>query len=158
MLKKTLFIWLSGFLTLFFVEACERVTMNAPYFITVQIGTLLLYAVAGCVSGLVFWFILFSLRNIFPKTKMSYSYISMSAFISTLFLGGWRWPIADPGAIVGVIQLLAKMFMFLFLYIWLRATLPRFRYDQLMNFGWKYLLPLGILNLLVTGLILSIWS
>lgn len=86
MLKKTLFIWLAGFLSLFFVEACVRVTMNAPYFITVQIVTVLLYSFTGCVSGLVFGFILFSLRNIFPKIKMSYSYsyISMSAFISSV--------------------------------------------------------------------------
>jgi arylsulfatase A-like enzyme len=86
MLKKTLFIWLAGFLSLFFVEACVRVTMNAPYSITVQIVTALLYSFAGCVSGLVFWFIMFSLRNIFPKIKRSYSYnyIFMSVFITSV--------------------------------------------------------------------------
>ncbi len=80
--------------------------------------------------------------------------VTMSAIISTLFLGGWRWPIAEPGVIVGVIQFVVKVFAFLFFYIWLRATLPRFRYDQLMRFGWKILLPLGILNLFITGLLI----
>jgi NADH-quinone oxidoreductase subunit H len=82
--------------------------------------------------------------------------VVMSCVITTLFLGGWRWPIPNPGPIIGVGQFLVKTFAFLFLYIWIRATLPRFRYDQLMKFGWKVLMPLGILNILITGLIESL--
>jgi len=89
--------------------------------------------------------------------------VIMSCLISTLFLGGWRWPIADPvalfgpyiGVLVGMGQFVAKIFAFLFIYIWLRSTFPRFRYDQLMKFGWLVLLPLGILNVVVTGIVLT---
>ena len=49
----------------------------------------------------------------------------------------------------------AKVFFFIFLYIWIRGTLPRFRYDQLMAFGWKFLLPLAIANIIVTSLIVA---
>ena len=48
-----------------------------------------------------------------------------------------------------------KVFCFLFFYIWMRGTLPRFRYDQLMSLGWKFLLPLGLLNILVTGFLIA---
>jgi len=81
--------------------------------------------------------------------------VTMSSFITTLFLGGWRWPIVNPGVLVGILQFFVKIFIFLFIYIWIRATLPRFRYDQLMKFGWKYLLPLGVLNVMSTGLYLA---
>ncbi|MBN1211877.1 MAG: NADH-quinone oxidoreductase subunit NuoH [candidate division Zixibacteria bacterium] len=73
--------------------------------------------------------------------------LAVSAVAATLFFGGWQGPLLPP-----VIWFLIKVFCFMFLYIWLRATLPRFRYDQLMNFGWKVLFPLAILNTLVTGL------
>ncbi|MGB8656716.1 MAG: NADH-quinone oxidoreductase subunit NuoH [Candidatus Zixiibacteriota bacterium] len=75
--------------------------------------------------------------------------INVSALATTLFLGGWHGPFLPP-----VIWFLGKMGLFLFFYIWIRATLPRFRYDQLMNFGWKVLLPLAILNVLVTAVIM----
>jgi NADH-quinone oxidoreductase subunit H len=65
---------------------------------------------------------------------------------ATIFLGGWQGPFLPP-----VVWLLIKVFVFMFVYIWLRATLPRFRYDQLMNFGWKVLFPLAILNIVLTG-------
>ena len=51
-----------------------------------------------------------------------------------------------------------KIFVFMFVYIWIRGTLPRFRYDQLMRFGWKFLLPLAIANIMVTGLIVALWG
>jgi NADH-quinone oxidoreductase subunit H len=51
-----------------------------------------------------------------------------------------------------------KVFFFIFLYIWIRGTLPRFRYDQLMSFGWKFLLPLSIANIIVTSLVLALRS
>lgn len=75
--------------------------------------------------------------------------LNVSAIVATLFLGGWQGPWFPP-----VVWFLLKVSVFLFGYIWLRATLPRFRYDQLMNFGWKFLLPLALLNIFVTGLIM----
>jgi NADH-quinone oxidoreductase subunit H len=74
--------------------------------------------------------------------------IAVGAVASTIFLGGWQGPWLPP-----VIWMMLKVFAFIFIYIWLRATLPRFRYDQLMNFGWKVLFPLAVLNTLITGLI-----
>lgn len=78
-------------------------------------------------------------------------YISMiviSLLAATLFLGGFDGPVAD-----GFWWLFLKAGIFLFFYIWLRATLPRFRYDQLMGIAWKVLLPLVLLNILLTGFI-----
>jgi NADH-quinone oxidoreductase subunit H len=88
--------------------------------------------------------------------------ITVSMLATTLFLGGWNVPFAaylfGTGtilfAIVSVIGFFAKILFFLFLYIWLRGTLPRFRFDQLMNFGWKFLLPAAILNIVVTATVL----
>jgi NADH-quinone oxidoreductase subunit H len=74
--------------------------------------------------------------------------IVVSLFASTLFLGGIDGPIAD-----GVWWLVIKALIFLFFYVWLRATLPRFRYDQLMGLAWKVLMPLVFLNIALTGLI-----
>jgi len=73
--------------------------------------------------------------------------LAVSAVAATLFFGGWQGPFLPP-----VLWFLIKVICFMFIYIWLRATLPRFRYDQLMNFGWKVLFPLAILNTLFTGL------
>jgi len=76
-----------------------------------------------------------------------YAYmIGVAAVATTLFFGGWQGPILPP-----IVWFCIKVFAFMILYIWLRATLPRFRYDQLMSFGWKVLFPLTILNTLVTG-------
>jgi len=72
--------------------------------------------------------------------------IAAAALATTLFLGGWRGPLLPP-----VIWFLLKVFAFIFLFIWLRATLPRFRYDQLMGFGWKVLLPLALVNVMFTA-------
>jgi NADH-quinone oxidoreductase subunit H len=62
--------------------------------------------------------------------------------------------IADPNiqAIVGVIVMFAKTIFFIFVFMWIRWTIPRFRYDQLMNLGWKILIPFSLVNLLATGL------
>ncbi len=80
--------------------------------------------------------------------------IVISAIASTLFLGGWLLPFGiDPPGWVDPIVVLAKIFFFLFLFIWIRATLPRLRYDQLMSFGWKVLLPLATVNALVTAIV-----
>ena len=70
---------------------------------------------------------------------------------ATIFLGGWNGP-AFLSFVPAVVWFLIKVFLFMFFYIWLRATFPRFRYDQLMRFGWLVLFPLAILNILVTGL------
>jgi NADH-quinone oxidoreductase subunit H len=86
-------------------------------------------------------------------------YVNMmvvSAIAVTMFLGGWLLPfgIHQPGW-VDPIVVFAKMMIFVTLFIWIRATLPRLRYDQLMSFGWKVLLPLATLNLLITAIIVA---
>lgn len=90
--------------------------------------------------------------------------VMFSALAATMFFGGWSGPGVNydpitgavaggiPFVILGMFWFLLKTSFFLFLYFWLRASLPRFRYDQLMAFGWKFLLPLGLLNILVMGL------
>ena len=90
-------------------------------------------------------------------------YVNMfisSAIMATLFFGGYDIPFfneaahADMGnwlAILGVVSLLIKIFIFIFIFMWIRWTLPRFRYDQLMDLGWKGLLPLALANMLITG-------
>ncbi|MBM4287862.1 MAG: NADH-quinone oxidoreductase subunit NuoH [Deltaproteobacteria bacterium] len=70
-----------------------------------------------------------------------------SALITTLYLGGWQGPFLPP-----VVWFLLKTFAFIFLFIWVRGTFPRFRFDQLMYLGWKVLLPLSLVNILLTGL------
>jgi NADH-quinone oxidoreductase subunit H len=84
--------------------------------------------------------------------------ITSSALIVTLFLGGWQFPYLEsfglPAIWVSLLQILTfvvKVGLVLFFYIWIRWTIPRFRYDQLMNLGWKVMLPLALLNLAVTG-------
>ncbi|MDH3889983.1 MAG: NADH-quinone oxidoreductase subunit NuoH [candidate division Zixibacteria bacterium] len=72
--------------------------------------------------------------------------LAVAAIGATLFLGGWQGPYLPP-----VVWLILKVIAFMFFFIWLRATLPRFRYDQLMNFGWKVLFPLALLNTMVTA-------
>lgn len=79
--------------------------------------------------------------------------IVISLFASTLFLGGTSGPGAETYWGLGIIWLLAKTVAFLFFYVWLRTTLPRFRYDQLMGIAWKVLLPLVLINILLTGFI-----
>jgi NADH-quinone oxidoreductase subunit H len=90
--------------------------------------------------------------------------IMVGCVATLLFLGGWTSPfgslIPEPHnivlqAITPILWFVAKVFSFLFLYIWVRGTLPRFRYDQLMGFGWKFLLPASILNILGTSLWLA---
>lgn len=91
-------------------------------------------------------------------------YINMfisSAVLSTLYFGGYNFPFMnDLGlshnalTILGTVFLFAKIFFFIFFFMWVRWTLPRFRYDQLMNLGWRVLLPLSIANLLITALVL----
>jgi NADH-quinone oxidoreductase subunit H len=78
----------------------------------------------------------------------------VSGIIVTVFLGGWLLPFGiHPPGWVDPIVVIAKMFLFITFFIWIRATLPRLRYDQLMSFGWKVLLPLATLNLVVTAIL-----
>lgn len=74
--------------------------------------------------------------------------VTISALATILFLGGWSGPWLPP-----IVWFLIKIAFFLFLYIWLRATLPRLRYDQLMRFGWLILLPVGLANIILTALL-----
>ena len=81
----------------------------------------------------------------------------VSAIATTMFLGGWLLPFGiDPPTWVDPIVVLLKMFVFVFFFMWVRATLPRLRYDQLMSLGWKILLPLATLNALVTAIVLVV--
>ncbi|HVQ38663.1 MAG TPA: NADH-quinone oxidoreductase subunit NuoH [Pyrinomonadaceae bacterium] len=80
--------------------------------------------------------------------------ITVSMLATTLFLGGWNGPGVAQFPLLGVLYFFGKILFFLFLYIWLRGTLPRFRFDQLMDFGWKFLLPVAILNIVVTATVL----
>src|SRR5947209_10504380 len=79
---------------------------------------------------------------------------TVSMLAATLFLGGWQGPGVSVLPWLGVVYFLLKVSFFLFLYIWLRGTLPRFRFDQLMSFGWKFLLPVAILNVIITATVL----
>ncbi len=81
----------------------------------------------------------------------------ISAVAVTIFLGGWLLPFGlDPPGWVDPLVALAKMFVIVVLFIWVRATLPRLRYDQLMSFGWKILLPLATVNALVTAILVVV--
>lgn len=92
-------------------------------------------------------------------------YVAMfvsSALISSLFFGGYKFPWVEnldisqnAAAALGIMFLFAKTFFFIFFFMWVRWTLPRFRFDQLMGLGWKVFIPLAILNILVTGLVLT---
>ena len=85
--------------------------------------------------------------------------ITVACLASLLFLGGWHGPLFGPPILQALLPLFwfgLRVFVFLFIYIWVRGTLPRFRYDQLMAFGWKFLLPLAIANLVVTALIVAL--
>jgi NADH-quinone oxidoreductase subunit H len=80
--------------------------------------------------------------------------IVVSGIAVTLFFGGWLLPFGiDPPGWVDPFVVLAKIMVIITFFIWVRATLPRLRYDQLMSFGWKFLLPLATLNLLVTAIV-----
>jgi NADH-quinone oxidoreductase subunit H len=82
--------------------------------------------------------------------------IVVSGIATTVFLGGWLLPFGiHPPGWVDPIVVIVKMMLFITFFIWIRATLPRLRYDQLMSFGWKVLLPLATLNLLVTAIIVA---
>jgi NADH-quinone oxidoreductase subunit H len=82
--------------------------------------------------------------------------VVVSGLIVTLFFGGWNLPWLSPPTWVDPIIVIVKMLVFVFFFIWVRATLPRLRYDQLMSLGWKILLPLATLNALVTAILVVV--
>jgi NADH-quinone oxidoreductase subunit H len=88
--------------------------------------------------------------------------ITVGCVATLLFFGGWTSPFGNLlptphwiviQALLPVFWFVIKVFFFVFLYIWVRGTTPRFRYDQLMGFGWKFLVPLAIANIIVAALI-----
>jgi NADH-quinone oxidoreductase subunit H len=79
--------------------------------------------------------------------------IAVSMIAATLFLGGYMGPFLDQLPWLGPVYLFIKTMIMIFVFIWVRATLPRFRYDRLMAFGWKVLLPLALLNVFIAALI-----
>ncbi|MEI6045316.1 MAG: NADH-quinone oxidoreductase subunit NuoH [Chloroflexota bacterium] len=82
--------------------------------------------------------------------------ITVSSIATTFFLGGWRPPF-DLGPLeLGPLWFILKIVVFMFLFIWIRATLPRFKYDRLMKFGWQVLLPLAVLNLVLTSIVVAL--
>lgn len=95
-------------------------------------------------------------------------YINMfvsSAVMATLYFGGYNYPGMDwvatqvgpiAAPLIGTAVLFLKIFMFIFFFMWVRWTIPRFRYDQLMNLGWKVLIPLAIANIIITGIVIAI--
>ncbi len=91
-------------------------------------------------------------------------YVSMfisSAIIAILFFGGYNFPGMDyfsgnTLAILSVVAFFSKIFFFIFVFMWIRWTLPRFRFDQLMHLGWKNLIPIALINLLITGLVIAL--
>jgi NADH-quinone oxidoreductase subunit H len=83
--------------------------------------------------------------------------IVVSSLTVTLFLGGWDIPFWDPPTWVDPIVVIVKTLAFVFFYIWVRATLPRLRYDQLMSLGWKVFLPLATVNALVTAILVVVF-
>jgi NADH-quinone oxidoreductase subunit H len=94
-------------------------------------------------------------------------YINMfisSAVMATLYFGGYNFPFMDligPGnlvVILGIVALFAKIFFFIFFFMWVRWTIPRFRYDQLMDLGWKGLIPLAIANIIITGVVITFFN
>jgi len=78
--------------------------------------------------------------------------ITISAIAVTLYFGGWQGPWLPSG-----LWFVLKTFCFVFLFIWVRATFPRVRFDQLMHVGWKVMLPLALGNILITGFVLLLW-
>ena len=75
--------------------------------------------------------------------------VLLGALATTFFLGGWHGPLLPP-----MVWFFLKTMVFAFIFIWVRGTMPRLRYDQLMYFGWKLLTPLALVNILVTGWLL----
>ena len=90
-----------------------------------------------------------------------------STILAIVFLGGYHFPGMawvnenwgiNIGALIGFITLFAKICFFIFFYMWVRWTIPRFRYDQLMHLGWKILIPLAVINIIITGIVMVLFN
>jgi NADH-quinone oxidoreductase subunit H len=79
--------------------------------------------------------------------------ITASAVVTTLFLGGWQGPLADLHPLIPLFWFFAKTVFMIFLFVWVRSSLPRVRYDKLMKFCWKFLAPLALVNLIMTAIV-----
>jgi NADH-quinone oxidoreductase subunit H len=79
--------------------------------------------------------------------------VTVCALTVTLFMGGWNGPLATLFPLLGVVYFVAKVYFLMFVCMWIRATLPRYRYDQLMHLGWKVFIPVALLNIVATGII-----
>jgi NADH-quinone oxidoreductase subunit H len=90
--------------------------------------------------------------GLFPMAEYI-NLITLSGLAVTLFLGGWHGP-----WLPGPIWFLIKLLLLIFVFIWMRTTLPRLRYDQLMRFGWKVLLPVATVNAMVTAILVAAWA
>jgi len=84
--------------------------------------------------------------------------ITSASLGTTLFWGGWMGPGVERWPALSLVYFIVKVAIFLFIFIWIRSTMPRFRYDQLMRFGWKVLLPLALLNIVITATLVLITS
>ncbi len=84
--------------------------------------------------------------------------VTVSSIATTMFLGGWQPPLPFLPIELGPLWFILKVLCFLFGFVWLRATLPRLKYDRLMQLGWKWLLPLALLNLVVTSIVVALVS
>jgi NADH-quinone oxidoreductase subunit H len=118
-----------------------------------------------CETELVGWY-----HTEYSSMKLGFylfaEYINMfisSAIIASLYFGGYNFPFIDqlglsPNmlSIVGTLIFFGKIFFFIFFFMWIRWTIPRFRYDQLMNLGWKILIPLAIANIVITGIVITL--
>ena len=81
----------------------------------------------------------------------------LSALMTTLYFGGWQGPFGHYSVLPPIFWFLAKTFFFVFIFVWIRATYPRLRYDRVMTFGWKVLLPVGLLNVMATAFLYTCW-
>jgi NADH-quinone oxidoreductase subunit H len=90
-----------------------------------------------------------------------------ATIISVIFFGGYHFPFMaeckeaigiNLTALIGFIALFAKICFFIFFYMWVRWTIPRFRYDQLMHLGWKILIPLAVINIIITGIVMVLFN
>jgi NADH-quinone oxidoreductase subunit H len=84
--------------------------------------------------------------------------IVISCIVTTLFLGGWQGPLATQIPLLQPFYFLIKVAMMIFMFIWIRASIPRVRFDKMMRFCWKFLLPLAMVNVAVTALIVAVWK
>jgi NADH-quinone oxidoreductase subunit H len=83
-----------------------------------------------------------------------FNVITSSSVAATLFFGGWMGPGVGTYPLLSIVYFLMKVFVLVFIFVWIRFTLPRFRYDQLMTIGWKFLLPAAILNVIFTATVM----